>query len=62
MANYKTYPTEITVCSFDEDLLSWEMIDDTNTSKAKKWQMVIDVAEIKDELSRSIEMNNVAVL
>lgn len=62
MANYKMYPTEITVCSFDEDLLSWEMIDDTNTSAAKKWQMVIDVAEIKDELTRSIGMNNVAVL
>jgi hypothetical protein len=62
MANYKMYPTEITVCSFDEDLLSWEMIDDTNTSAAKKWQMVIDVAEIKDELTRGIGMNNVAVL
>ena len=62
MANYKMYPTDITVCSFDEDLLSWEMIDDTNTSAAKKWQMVIDVAEIKDELTRGIGMNNVAVL
>ena len=66
LADYKMqYPTEITVCSFDvdEDLLSWEMIDDTNTATAK-WKMVIlDVAEIDDSelVTRNIETNNVAV-
>lgn len=62
LANYKMYPTEITVCSFDVDLLSWEMIDDTNTVEAKQ-NMVIDmIAVIKDELTRKFGTNNVAVL
>jgi hypothetical protein len=62
LANYKMmYPTEITVCSFDED---WEMINDTNTAAAK-WKMVmLDVSEIEDSelVTRNIETNNVAVL
>lgn len=64
LANYKMmYPTEITFCSFDEDLLSWEMIDDTNTAAAK-WKMVmLDDAEIEDSelVTSNIETNNVAV-
>ena len=58
--------TEITTCSFEEDLLSWEMIvdadavsDDDTYTAAAKWEMFVDVAEIEDELmTRRLSIKN----